>query len=445
MWVNGVLTTALVDTGCSRCIAHVSCCSSWKHEVVSILTVSGKEYFCKGMGIVNLHLNNGKAVSVDVLVVETTPLGFPFILGMNGIVALGGATVDEERRVRWLRVAVAFIKRKINNLTSSWDEVVSDDHIRTVLEETESEVRKNDPVRGRWDVTGSKARVWVDARSLALGVVIESDGCIIGDASWLRKDDSTHINMAELDAVVKELNLVLAWKIKEVELMTDSVTVHRWISDSLSGKSRLRTKAASEMLIRQRISLVTSLVDECGLQVQVSLVLSESNKADALTRVPQRWLITAAIPAAMCVATDSENIDDMVKRDTTPWGTLSSRVRGEGSSNDREVVNNAYPNGEEVWVRPHDVHCDRQYNRGVVKGVVSEQAVEINGVPRHVRDLRHHSLSTRSQSGNDETDEDYDGLYINLHTNGPTGDKSEHEAEEEAPREQLRLSTRDKS
>ena len=89
MWVNGVLTTAMVDTGCSRCIAHVSRCSSWKHEAVSVLTVSGKEHFCKGTGIVRIHLSNGEAVEVNVLVEDTTPLGFQFILGMNGIVALG--------------------------------------------------------------------------------------------------------------------------------------------------------------------------------------------------------------------------------------------------------------------------------------------------------------------------------------------------------------------
>ena len=88
--------------------------------------------------------------------------------------------------------------------------MVSDGHIRTILEKTANEVRKNDPVQGRCDVTGSKARVWVDASSLALGVVIEADGCVIEDASWLRKDDSTHINMAQLDAVVKGLNLALA-------------------------------------------------------------------------------------------------------------------------------------------------------------------------------------------------------------------------------------------
>ena len=99
-----------------------------------------------------------------------------------------------------------------------------------------------------------------------------------------------------------------------MQLLTASGTVYRWISDSLSGKSRLRTRAASEMLMQRRIGLVTSLVDECGLQVQVSLVPSASNKADSLTRVPQRWIRTTAIPAVVCMAMDSRNIDDEVKR-----------------------------------------------------------------------------------------------------------------------------------
>ncbi|KAG0711524.1 hypothetical protein GWK47_020461 [Chionoecetes opilio] len=63
--------------------------------------ISGKEHFCKGTGIVRLHLSNGASADEDVLVVDSTLLGFPFILGMNGIVSLGGATVNVERLVRF--------------------------------------------------------------------------------------------------------------------------------------------------------------------------------------------------------------------------------------------------------------------------------------------------------------------------------------------------------
>ena len=47
-----------------------------------------------------------------------------------------------------------------------------------------------------------------------------------------------------------------------------------------------------------------------------------------------------------------------------------------------------YKTGDTVWVRPPTARCDTRYDRGVVTGVVSEQAVEVGGVPRHVRDLR---------------------------------------------------------
>ena len=47
-------------------------------------------------------------------------------------------------------------------------------------------------------------------------------------------EDCININMAKLDAVVKGLNLALAWQMKDIELLTDSTTVFCWISDSLS-------------------------------------------------------------------------------------------------------------------------------------------------------------------------------------------------------------------
>ena len=76
----------------------------------------------------------------------------------------------------------------------------------------------------------SLARVWVDASSLALGIVIEVDGHVVKDASWLRSEDSSsHINMAELDAVIKEVNSSLAWKLKKLHVRTDSLTVYHWI------------------------------------------------------------------------------------------------------------------------------------------------------------------------------------------------------------------------
>ena len=72
------------------------------------------------------------------------------------------------------------------------------------MEDTVRRVKQNHPAKGRWDVVGGEATVWVDASSLALGIVIEVDGHVVEDASWLRSlDSSSHTNMAELDVVIK--------------------------------------------------------------------------------------------------------------------------------------------------------------------------------------------------------------------------------------------------
>ena len=97
----------------------------------------------------------------------------------------------------------------------------------------------------------------VDASSLAIGVLLEKDGAAIEDACWLRPtNDAAHINLAELDAVMKGVNLALQWKVRKLRIHTDSLCIYHWISDTLTSKARVRTKAASEMLIRQRLETI---------------------------------------------------------------------------------------------------------------------------------------------------------------------------------------------
>ena len=53
------------------------------------------------MRVVRLRLGNGVSVEVKVFVVSAKPLGFPFVLGMNGVMALGGVSVTAQREVRF--------------------------------------------------------------------------------------------------------------------------------------------------------------------------------------------------------------------------------------------------------------------------------------------------------------------------------------------------------
>ena len=66
--------------------------------------------------------------------------------------------------------------------------------------------------------------------------------------------------------------------------------MHRWITDALSGKAQLTTKASCEMLIQRRLATLVETIKEYDLTVDVALVQSRRNRADCLTRVPCRWL-----------------------------------------------------------------------------------------------------------------------------------------------------------
>ena len=172
--------------------------------------------------------------------------------------------------------------------------------LHRMLEEIMLRSSQNDPVHGDWCANGQEVTVWVDASSLATGVAIEYDGAIIEDASWLRLAHADkHINLAELNAVLRSVNLALHWRASVIHLRTDSACVHRWISDTLSGKAKVRTKAASEMLIRRRLSPLRELAAEYGLTIDVALVKSHANRADPLTRVPQRNPLSQLCAASM--------------------------------------------------------------------------------------------------------------------------------------------------
>ena len=216
--------------------------------------------------------------------------GPPAILTRRSVFSWCGQLVAHLPVCGWLRPAAAWLKRSANSLTQGWDDVTHDAALRDQINFVARQVASDDPARGRWRVSGDYAVVWTDASSIATGVVIESrDGHVIEDACWLRREDTTHINMAKLDAMVCGVNLAIVWGMKTVHLKTDSATVHRWVQDALTGRTRLRTRARGEMLIRRRVDLIRWLREELELDITIQLVPSAHNRADKLTRVPTDW------------------------------------------------------------------------------------------------------------------------------------------------------------
>ena len=113
--------------------------------------------------------------------------------------------------------------------------------------------------------------------------------------------------------MLKGINIALMWKATILHIHIDSACVHKWVTDTVTGKARVRTRAASEMLIRCRLDAVGSLVKEYGLSVDIALVRSEHNRADSCsTRVPQRWfaLVKKAAEPPYCASAVSPSEHD---------------------------------------------------------------------------------------------------------------------------------------
>ena len=160
------------------------------------------------------------------------------------------------------------------------------------MAEVIARVGREDPVQGQWLVPkGSAGVVWCDASSIATGVLLGIGGVVAEDAAWLRKkDDYGHINIAELEAVVRGVNLALKWGLREIEVVTDSATVCGWVRLMLSEEKRIKTKGVAEILVKRGIGVLKELIDDLQLSLTITLVPSERNKADVLTRVKKSWL-----------------------------------------------------------------------------------------------------------------------------------------------------------
>jgi hypothetical protein len=194
----------------------------------------------------------------------------------------------------WLRVAGGYLQRCTANEKIGWDSPVSEETQTKVNDVVANLRNQGDPVCGVWPVDCQQAAVlWADASSLAIGVALEIGGSIVEDASWLRKvDDSSHINMSELDAVIRGISLCLRWNVRQFTIKTDSATVFGWLKSVFERTHRVRTHALGEMLIRRRIEMLSELAKQEGLSVVVQQVESARNRADQLTRVPNKWLVS---------------------------------------------------------------------------------------------------------------------------------------------------------
>eukprot|EP00117_Sycon_ciliatum_P011312 scpid18689/ scgid1770/ Gag-Pol polyprotein; Matrix protein p10; p20; Capsid protein p25; Nucleocapsid protein p14; Protease p15; Reverse transcriptase/ribonuclease H p90; Integrase p46 len=209
----------------------------------------------------------------------------------------------------WLRPACGYLKR-LASVESAWDKPVCDAVVHCCAE-LQAMLDKADPATGKWavNVEARDCTVWCDASDVAYGALLECDGAVVEDRSWLRPaSDRRHINVAELNAVLRGLTLATDYRVKTATVVTDSKTVYGWLSARLGNIHRVKTNSLFDVVVERRLQAVEDIVAETGMQVHLRWVPSAENKADKLTRVPDtfvrcwRKLQPSASPAAASAA-----------------------------------------------------------------------------------------------------------------------------------------------
>jgi ribonuclease HI len=243
-----------------------------------------------GGRVLGLRLNECQSGELIFSRGNTLPESIDVGITRRQLFSLCGKLVGHYPIVGWLRLACSYIKRLAEGYM--WDDPIGEKAEEIVRELLEC-VRMRDPVAGTWSVQQTmKGIIWCDASNMGMGVILEIDGAIVEDAAWLRKkSDHAHINVAELEAVMKGINLCIKWGLRTIHVKTDSATVRGWIHSTVTVENRIKTKGSAEMLVKRRLSNLRQLIEEFELVVSVELVRSEKNKADALTRVRKSWLV----------------------------------------------------------------------------------------------------------------------------------------------------------
>ena len=213
---------------------------------------------------------------------------------------------------QWLRPACSYVKRLAKMSQDGWD-VPIPTNVYSICKELEHRVLSSDPASGTWSVKvddSAESIVWCDASDIALGVQLQVGVVVAKDQSWLRPmSDRRHINVAELDAVIKGLTLAERWKLWKITVHTDSKAVFGWLRSLLCPCERIRVSGLQEVLVERRLQIIRDLAEVAGMKVDVEWVPSKHNKADQLTRVPSAWITCAksmAKPEVVSAVIDAE-------------------------------------------------------------------------------------------------------------------------------------------
>ena len=103
--VNGMDQIALVDSGCSSSVVSGMVCRPKVWKSTAILTAGRKCLFSHGVVSITLTVTNRNPLKMNMLVVNSKPLRFDLLLGMDIIKKLGGMHIDEGGKAHFVEAA----------------------------------------------------------------------------------------------------------------------------------------------------------------------------------------------------------------------------------------------------------------------------------------------------------------------------------------------------
>ena len=224
---------------------------------------------------------------------EDASVDLPDTLTKRDVFSWCGKVISHYPVASWLRPACGYLKRLACIGDTGWDSPVSDDVV-SCCADVLYRLHQEDPVCGVWSVDSSPKAVWTiwcDASDIAIATVAEVSGCVVEDRSWLRSTkDKKHINVAELESLIKGIELACDWKATLVHLKTDSKTVYGWVSSVINDVQRVKVNGLYSLLVERRLSIIEDAISAAGLSVTIEWVPSAANKADQLSRVPKFFI-----------------------------------------------------------------------------------------------------------------------------------------------------------
>ena len=91
MYFDGILWSALLDSGYSRTIVREALCCTWRQRSVVVTMLNGETRACCEIGTIEIHTEMGNLAKVDVLVVKEKLLDM--LLGYDAIKSIGGVLI----------------------------------------------------------------------------------------------------------------------------------------------------------------------------------------------------------------------------------------------------------------------------------------------------------------------------------------------------------------